>query len=129
MNSPRWIEKSVLLILHEESLAEFGGASGLRDEGLLESALDRPLNAFAYGRATTPSELAAAYGFGIVKNHALMDGNKRAAFLSIGLFLAINGYRLSADTGDATRVMLEVACSEMTESDLAIWIAAHIENR
>lgn len=129
MNPPRWIEKSALLILHEESLAEFGGASGLRDEGLLESALARPLNAFAYGRATTPAELAAAYGFGIIKNHALMDGNKRAAFLSIGLFLGINGYRLAAEPGDATRVMLQVACGEMSEAGLAIWIAANIESR
>lgn len=84
------------LLLHEESLAEFGGARGLRDEGLLDSALARPQNAHACNDGTTFAELAASYGFGIAKNHAFLDGNKRAAFMAVGLFLAVNGYRLIA---------------------------------
>ena len=120
---PRWIAKKALLLLHEESLAEFGGARGLCDEGLLESALARPQNAHAYKPGSTIAELAACYGFGLAKNHAFVDGNKRAAFLSIGLFLAINGYRLMADQVDAIQTMLAVASGEVDEEGLATWIA------
>jgi death-on-curing protein len=123
MTEPKWISKKALLLLHEESLAEFGGARGLRDEGLLESALARPQNTYAYTGETSLPALAAAYGFGIAKNHAFVDGNKRAAFLSIGLFLAINGMRLAADQVDAIRTMLGVAAGEIDESALAAWIA------
>ena len=92
--------------MHEESLAEFGGARGLRDEGLLDSALARRQNALAYNGGSTLAELAACYGFGIAKNHAFVDGNNRAAFLSVGLFLMINGQRLVADQVDAIGIML-----------------------
>lgn len=109
---PAWISKRALLLLHEESLAQFGGARGLRDDGLLESALARPEHLHAYNSASTLAELAAAYGFGIAKNHAFVDGNKRAAFLSLGLFLAINGHRLRASQVDATAVMMSVASGE-----------------
>jgi death-on-curing protein len=119
----RWISKKALLLLHEESLAEFGGARGLRDEDLLESALARPQNAYAYRPKITIAELAASYAFGLAKNHAFVDGNKRAAFLSIGLFLAINGYRLEADQVDAIQTMLAVAGGQLTEEGLAAWIA------
>ena len=122
---PRWISKKALLLLHEESLAEFGGARGLRDEGLLESALAHPQNAHAYGTASTVAELAASYGYGIAKNHAFVDGNKRAALLSIGLFLAINGYRLIASQVDAIETMLAVAGGTLTEQELALWIVQH----
>src|SRR5262245_36575414 len=98
---PRWISRKALLLLHAESLAEFGGARGLRDEGLLESALARPRNVYAYKTGCTIPDLAACYAFGLAQNHPFVDGNKRAAFLSIGLFLAINGYRLQADQVDA----------------------------
>ena len=87
---PRWISKKGLLMLHEESLAMFGGASGLWGEGLLDSALARPLNTDAYNPDSTLADLAASYGFGLAKNHAFLDGNKRAAFLSIGVFLSMN---------------------------------------
>lgn len=122
---PKWISKKALLLLHEESLAEFGGARGLRDEGLLESALARPQNAYAYNSGSTLAELAASYGFGIAKNHAFVDGNKRGAFLSIGLFLMINGYRLVADQADAIGAMLGVASGDVGEAALAAWIAAN----
>lgn len=120
---PRWIAQKALLLLHEESLAEFGGARGLRDEGLLESALARPQNAYAYKPDITIAELAASYAFGLAKNHAFVDGNKRAAFLSIGLFLAISGYRLQADQVDAIQTMLAFASGELKEDGLAAWIA------
>jgi death-on-curing protein len=122
---PQWISKKALLLLHEESLAEFGGARGLRDEGLLESALARPQNAYTYSPKITIAELAASYAFGLAKNHAFVDGNKRAAFLSIGLFLEINGYRLEADQVDAIQTMLTAASGELTEEGLAAWIARH----
>ena len=120
---PRWISKKALLLLHEESLADFGGARGLRDDGLLESALARPQNAYAYKPESTIAELPASYAFGLAKNHAFVDGNKRSAFLSIGLFLAINGYRLKADQVDAIQTMLSVASGQLNEEGLAAWIA------
>jgi death-on-curing protein len=125
--APKWISKRALLLLHEESLAEFGGPRGLRDDGLLESALARPQNIHAYNSTSTVAELAAAYGYGIAKNHAFVDGNKRAAFLSIGLFLSMNGYRLIADQADAITVIMGVASGEVNETDLAGWIAANVE--
>ena len=101
----RWITKSSLLLLHGESVAEHGGSAGLRDEGLLDSALGRPLNLLAYAdRATLPdfAALAASYTVGLAKNHPFVDGNKRAAFLATGLFLYLNGYRLNASQTEAT---------------------------
>lgn len=128
-SEPRWISKKALLLLHEESLAEFGGARSLRDEGLLESALARPRNTHAYNSAATLAELAASYGYGVAKNHAFVDGNKRAAFLCIGLFLAVNGYRLTAPQVDAIETMLSVAAGTMTEDALALWIAQNSKER
>lgn len=119
---PRWISKKALLMLHEESLAMFGGASGLRDEGLFDSALSRPMNTHAYKADSTLADLAASYGFGLAKNHAFLDGNKRAAFLSIGLFLSINGHKLVADQVDAIQTMLAVAAGELDERGLSVWI-------
>ena len=119
---PRWISKKGLLMLHEESLAMFGGASGLWGEGLLDSALARPLNTHAYNPDSTLADLAASYGFGLAKNHAFLDGNKRAAFLSIGVFLSMNGHKLVADQVDAIQTMLAVAAGELGEKGLAAWI-------
>ena len=95
MSDWKWLNRKVLLLLHDESLAEHGGASGLRDEELLNSALARPLNPALYEQPDVAS-LAASYGVGLAKNHAFVDGNKRAAFLAIGLFLMVNGFRLKA---------------------------------
>ncbi len=111
----------LLLLLHDESLAEHGGLAGMRDEGLLDSALVRPRNVLAHGDPDFAA-LAAAYGFGLAKNHPFVDGNKRAAFLSIGLFLAINGLRLVATQADATLTMLAVAAGEIDEAALGDWI-------
>ncbi len=120
---PRWISKRALLLLHSESLAEFGGAEGVVDEALLDSALARPLNTYAYRPESTIGELAASCAYGLARNHAFVDGNKRAAFLSIGIFLAINGYRLVADQIDAIQMMFAVAAGEIDERGLAGWIA------
>jgi death-on-curing protein len=121
-------------MLHEESLAQFGGASGLRDEGLLDSALARPLHIQVYNSDVYNSDcrlagLAAAYARGIAKNHAFVDGNKRAGFLAIGLFLFINGYRLVAGQVDAINMMLGVASGDVEEAALAAWIADHMVPR
>ena len=109
--------------MHEESIAEFGGARGLRDDGLLESALARPMNLHAYQPNTSLDALAAAYGYGIAKNHAFVDGNKRVAFLVVGVFLALNGHSLAADQADAVETILALAAGELDEAELASWIA------
>lgn len=128
-SEPRWISKKALLLLHEESLSAFGGARGLRDEGLLESALARPRNTYVYNDAAKLAELAASYCYGIAKNHAFVDGNKRAAFLGVGLFLAINGYRLTASQVEAIETMLGVAAGTVSEPELALWIAQNSKER
>jgi death-on-curing protein len=124
----RWNDRRALELLHDESLAMHGGASGLRDEGLLESALARPLNLAAYGSPEV-WDLAASYGVGLAKNHAFVDGNKRAAFLAVGMFLALNGYRLSAPQADATLTMLAVAAGQMDEATFARWLREHTQKR
>jgi death on curing protein len=113
-----------LLLLHGESLAEHGGGEGIRDEGLLESALARPLNLELYGQPDF-AELAASYGFGLAKNHAFVDGNKRAYFLAVGLFLYLNGYRLNATQADATLTVLGLAAGDISEAEFAAWIRQH----
>jgi death-on-curing protein len=121
----RWIDRRALVLLHAESLAEHGGSAGLRDEGLLESALARPRNLLSYGKA----DLAAAYGAGIVRNHPFVDGNKRAGFLAVGLFLALNGFRLEATQVDATLTVLALAAGDLDERAFAAWIRTHARKR
>ncbi len=120
----RWVDRRALELLHDESLAEHGGAAGLRDAGLLESALARPLNLAAYGEPDVHA-LAAAYGVGLAKNHPFVDGNKRAAFLAVGMFLMLNGWRLTAPQADATLTMLAVASGQMDEDTFARWLRQH----
>ena len=124
----RWITKSALMLLHGESLATHGGGEGLRDEGLLDSALARPLNLVACAADDAPPDvaaLAASYTVGLAKNHPFVDGNKRAAFLATGLFLYLNGYRLDATQADATITMLAVATGDITEDAFADWLRVH----
>ena len=128
MSEWRWISPQALQLLHDESLAEHGGASGLRDPGLLESALARPLNLDVYGEPDI-ADLAAAYGFGLAQNHPFVDGNKRAAFLAVGLFLGINGYRLRTSQADATLTVLDLAAGKLEERDFATWIRARMVPR
>ena len=124
----RWVDKQALLLLHDESLAEHGGAAGIRDEGLLESALGRPLNLDAYGKPDF-ADLAASYAIGLAKNHAFVDGNKRTAFLAAGVFLHLNGYRLGVSQVDATLTMLAVAAGELGEAGFAAWLRQHCIKR
>jgi len=128
MNEWQWVNRRVLMLLHDESLAEHGGSSGLRDEGLLESALARPLNLALY-ESPDAAWLAASYGVGLARNHAFVDGNKPVAFLAVGLFLARNGYRLKATQVDATLTMLGVAAGEIDELEFAAWLRDHIQAR
>ena len=117
----RWVNRAALLRLHEMGIAQFGGAPGLRDEGLLDSALARPEQLAHYGTPDT-ADLAAAYGFGLAKNHPFVDGNKRVAFLAVGLFLRLNALRLTATQASATQTVLALAAGQLLESDFAVWV-------
>ena len=125
MTEPIWVDSRALELLHSESIAEHGGADGLRDRGLFETALARPRNLIAYQGVEEVSRLAASYAFGLAKNHAFVDGNKRVAFIAAGLFLRMNGWRLKADQAEATLVILSVASGALGEDDLADWIGKH----
>jgi death-on-curing protein len=129
MSEWKWLNRQVLLLLHDESLAEHGGSPGLRDEGLLDSALSRPLNRVAYDDDPDVADLAAAYGVELAKNHPFVDGNKRAAFLAVGLFALVNGRKLTATQAEATLTMLAVAADEMSETQFAAWLRAHLHRR
>jgi death-on-curing protein len=124
----RWVDRRLLVLLHDESLAMHGGASGIRDPGLLESALARAPNLAAYGEPDV-ADLAAAYAYGLAKNHPFVDGNKRAAFLSIGLFLGLNGCRLTASQVEATVAVFGLASSEWDEPTFAAWLRRHLAPR
>jgi death-on-curing protein len=124
MSEPEWLELDIVLDFHAEQLALFGGPDGIRDLGLLESALARPINKFAYGE-TSFAALAAAYGFGIAQNHPFIDGNKRTALVSVIVFLGLNGLWLDAPKDEMTAVILSLAAGEIAEDLLARWIAEH----
>lgn len=126
MSTPIWVLRTVIDAMHEMQLAEHGGAPGIRDEGLLESALARPVNAHAYGEADLCA-LAASYAFGIACNHPYVDGNKRTAFLAAYVFLSINGLELVAEEVDATTTMLAVAAGQSSESAFADWLRANVQ--
>ena len=123
-----WLDPKVLLAVHEEQLAEHGGAGGTRDMGLFESAMARPQNAALYGTPDA-ADLAAAYGCGIAKNHPFIDGNKRTAFVAVELFLLLNGFDLQADDGDCVLTMLAVAAGTPGEPAFAQWLRAHLQPR
>ena len=122
MKEPVWLPIDLVIAIHKEQLAEFGGPEGLRDRGALKSALGRPLNKWAY-ESKELAELAAAYAFGIARNHPFVDGNKRAAFLSMIAFLGLNDIDFVADEVAATAIMLELAAGTVGEDGLARWIA------
>jgi death-on-curing protein len=122
-----WIDPSVILAVHDEQIAEHGGAAGLRDSGLLESALARPLNLAANGKPDH-ADLAACYGVGIARNHPFVDGNKRTAFVAVELFLALNGRTLGAPDTDAVLAMLAVAAGKLDEAGFAEWIRRHAKD-
>jgi death on curing protein len=122
VSEPRWLTSLSAVLLQLESLAEYGGSEGLRDESLLESALARARNLYNYEGVTDLARLAGAYAFGIARNHPFVDGNKRAAFMSIGLFLERNGHHLRAGKAAAARLMFGVASGDVEEEELASWI-------
>jgi death on curing protein len=124
----RWINKQALLLLHDESLSEHGGGTGLRDEGLLDSALGRAQNLAAYGEPDAPA-LAASYALGLAKNHPFVDGNKRAAFLAVGMFYYLNGYRLNASQADSTLQVLSLAAGDISEEAFADWLRRHTSQK
>ena len=124
----RFLSRRALELLHDESLAEHGGLPGLRDEGLLESALARPHQLLAYGQPDVAA-LAASYGFGLIRNHAFVDGNKRVAFLATGLFLGLNGHRLVTTQADATLTVFALAAGDPSEDEFAHWLRTHIQPR
>jgi death-on-curing protein len=121
VTEPVWLDVDLVLDVHAEQLALFGGADGLRDRGLLESALARPLNKHAYG-AEDLAELAAAYAFGLARNHAFIDGNKRVAFASIVVFLGLNDIDFDVPTTEATAIILDLAAGTVSEDGLTRWI-------
>jgi death-on-curing protein len=124
----RWIDRRLLILLHDESLAMHGGASGLRDDGLLDSALAKPQNLAAYG-APDLAALSASYASGLAQNHPFVDGNKRAAFLAVGLCLGLNGYRLTASQAEATVAMFGLAGGDFDETTFASWLRERIVPR
>ncbi len=119
-----WLEAGVLRAVHDEQLAEHGGAAGVRDNGLFESALARPRQLASYGDPDL-ADLAAAYGYGLAKNHPFVDGNKRTAFVAVELFIDCNGHALVADDADCVVTMLAVAAGTMDEAQFADWIRQH----
>ena len=124
MKEPEWLLEETLIALHEVLVSEFGGETGIRDEGLLESALARPRNLLNYGRADL-FDLAAAYAYGLVKNHPFIDGNKRVGFMAAAIFLELNRIRFRAAEVDAAVEMLAVAAGERTEIQFAQWLRDH----
>ena len=124
----RWIDRAVLIAVHEMQLAEHGGGAGLRDANLLDSALSRPLHLAVYGSPDVCT-LAAAYGYGISRNHAFVDGNKRTALVATELFLRLNGWRLIVSDADCVLTMLSLAAGDLSEDDFAVWLCAHVALR
>ena len=118
---PLWITYEQAFAIHARQLRRFGGAPGLRDEGMLRSALERPINKWRYEQSEMP-ELAAAYAFGLAKNHAFVDGNKRIAFMAMVVFLLKNNIAFSPDPAESTAMILSLAAGEVSEESLARWI-------
>jgi death-on-curing protein len=126
VNQPRWLGERTVLAIHARHLRRFGGAPGLRDKGLLDSALARPRNVHAYGEGDLFT-LAATYAGGIMRNHPFVDGNKRTAFLAAALFLQKNGFRLVAPEAEAVVMTLALASGELPEAGYAAWLRDRTE--
>lgn len=128
MNQWKWIDRAVVLAVHNAQLVDHGGAAGVRDAGLLDSALARPLHLATYGQPDAAA-LAASYAFGIARNHPFVDGNKRTAFVLLELFLALNGAAFEADDADCVLMMFALAAGELDEPALGEWIRARVAKR
>ena len=125
-NEPAWLDRLILEALHADQIMEHGGSLGIRDEGLLESALARPQQKWHYEPRSDPATLAAAYAFGVAKNHPFIDGNKRAALVAAYTLLAVNGFELEAPEPEAVTLILGTADGSISEEDLASWIRSHL---
>jgi death on curing protein len=121
-----WVHPRVLHAVHDEQLAEHGGGTGVREEGLFDSAINRPQQLAHYGTPDV-AEQAAACGYGISRSHPFIDGNKRTAFVALEMFLVLNGYELIADDADCVLTMLALAAGDITEADLAVWVRGRIQ--
>jgi death-on-curing protein len=126
MDEPIWVDRLVIDAVHLDQLREHGGLRGIRDENALESALARARNRWAYDSISDPAVLAAAYGYGLATSHPYHDGNKRLAFLSMVIFLGLNGWDLEAPEADVVALMLAVAGGRCSETELAEWLRSHI---
>lgn len=126
MTEPKWISDAIVHAVHRRQIAEHGGMDGVRDAGLLESALSKPKNLFYYAdpKPSIP-EIAAAYAYGIARNHAFIDGNKRTALVVCRLFLALNGVEFKATAAVKYQIFMTLAAGEITEEELANWISSH----
>lgn len=122
MSEPRWLTSSVVLGIHADQISKHGGSGGLRDRGLLESALERPRNRHHYEPDSDLAELAASYGFGIARNHPFIDGNKRVAFQAMYVFLGLNRLRIESREEEVVSLTLSVASGDMEELQLASWL-------
>lgn len=125
MTEPRWLSLSVVLAIQADQISKHGGAVGLRDRGLLESALERPRNRLHYDRETDLADLAASHGFGIARNHPFADGNKRIAFQAMYVFLGLNGLRIESSEEGVVALVLSLARGEVDEPQLASWLREH----
>jgi len=126
VKTPKWVDRRALVLLHGETLAEHGGLPGMRDNGSLDASLARPRHLHVYEPQSDLPRLAAAYGFGLVRNYPFNDGNKRAGFLAIGLFLALNRRELAAEPLESIAIILRLAEGKMTELELASWIRQNV---
>jgi death-on-curing protein len=127
MDEPVWLSREVVDHMHAQLIREHGGSYGTRDEGLIDSALARPRQRWAYDEAADLPALAAAYAFGLAMNHGYVDGNKRVAFAAAGVFLHSNGLRLIAPEPEAYAVVVDLASGELSEADLARWLRASVD--
>jgi death-on-curing protein len=129
VKEPRWLSATMIRTIHSSQVQEHGGSLGLRDQGLLDSALDRPRNRFHYAPEADLFDLAAAYGFGLARNHPFVDGNKRVAFQAMYVFLGLNGFRIEAEEIEVVRVILGLAAGHLLEPELAGWLRHHTSSR
>lgn len=123
---PRWLTRRMLDVLHDGQLREHGGSPGVRDDGLLESALARPQHKWSYAKSPDLATLAASYAFGVARNHGYVDGNKRTAFMALYVFLGLNGNDLVAEEPDVVATMEGVAAGTVGEAKLAEWVRSHL---
>jgi death on curing protein len=129
VKEPRWLNATMICAIHTSQVQEHGGSLGLRDQGLLDSALDRPRNRFHYESKADLFDLAAAYGFGLARNHPFVDGNKRVAFQAMYVFFGLNGLRIEAEEPEVVRLILSLAAGDLPEPALADWLRQHTTSR